>query len=295
LLAHAFSKIVQMPLFSARGRGRHYSQLRGLLEWTLERAYVSDWPARVWGRITTEVRRVDVALDLGTKHPLRIAFASDLHLGPTTPSRTLDRAFALLAEARPDVLLLGGDFVFLEATEARVRELAARVAAVPAKTKLAVLGNHDLWTHHERIERALVGAGVQLVINDAVRLPPPHDDVAVIGLDDPWTGVVDAERAFARAGDAPVRIALAHAAEALPYVVGRTSLLMVGHTHGGQIAPFGRPIVVHGRVGQRHPHGHHVVNGTHLVVSRGVGGIEIPMRLHAPPDIVVLHAPTRID
>ena len=47
--------------------------------------------------------------------PLRIAFASDLHLGPTTPSGVLDNAFALLHAAKPDVLALGGDYVYLGA------------------------------------------------------------------------------------------------------------------------------------------------------------------------------------
>ena len=67
----------------------------------------------------TSVSRVEVDLDVGLSTPLTIAFASDLHLGPTTSARTLERAFEMLAEARADVLALGGDYVFLEATAAK--------------------------------------------------------------------------------------------------------------------------------------------------------------------------------
>ena len=116
---------------------------------------------------------------------LRIAFLSDLHVGPTTHPATLDRAFEEVARSKPDVLVLGGDYVFLGATEPRVRELEERIAAVPVPLKLGVLGNHDVWAECERIERALRRAGVRLLTNSAVTLPEPHGRIAILGLDDP--------------------------------------------------------------------------------------------------------------
>jgi predicted MPP superfamily phosphohydrolase len=274
-----------------RGRGTNYSRLRGAAEALLHHAYRGDWPARAWSRApgAAAVRRVEVALDLGLAAPLTVAFASDLHLGPTTSPRTLDRAFAHLAEARADVLALGGDYVFLEATREKARELRARVEAIPARAKVAVLGNHDLWTHHPLLEDALREAGVAVLVNDAVRLPPPHDDVALVGLDDPWTGAPDADRAVGAAGDARVRIGLCHSPDGLPFLAGKgVPLLLVGHTHGGQIAlPGPRPIIVPGPMGQRYPFGRHRVGEVHLVVSRGVGATELPIRAFAPPDVVV--------
>lgn len=278
------------PLRS-RGRGTNYTRLRGVGEVLLHHAYRGDWPARAWARApgAAAVRRVDVALDLGLGAELTVAFASDLHLGPTTAQRTLDRAFEVLAEARPDVLSLGGDYVFLEATREKARELRARVEAVPARVKVAVLGNHDLWTHHRRLEDALREAGVTVLVNDAVRLPAPHGEVALLGLDDPWTGAPDAERAVEAAGRARVRLGLCHSPDGLPHFLGKgVSLLLAGHTHGGQIAlPGPRPIVVPGPMGKRYPFGEHRVGEIHLVVSRGVGATELPIRAFAPPDVVV--------
>jgi predicted MPP superfamily phosphohydrolase len=256
-------------------------------------AYAGDWPGRVWGALgpAAAVDRLDHRLPLPGRDrpPLRLAFASDLHLGPTTSARTLDRAFALLAEARPDVLVLGGDYVFLDATPARARELEARVAAVPARTKIAVLGNHDLWTHHPLLEQALAAAGARVLVNDAVRLPPPHDDIAVLGLDDPMTGRPDPEAALHASGDAPYKLAVCHSPDGVPFLAGTgVRLLLTGHTHGGHVAlPGPRPILVPGRMGKQVPFGLHRVGDLTLFVSRGLGGVEVPVRTFARPDVAI--------
>jgi len=282
-------------MFEAKGRGRGYSPRRGLVETVLRAAYVRDWPGRLWGTLPMS-KRVDlIAFDLPVlpafMPSLRVAFMSDLHIGPTTASVTLDHAFERVRSAAPDVLLLGGDYVFLEATAQRTAELEARVAQIQAHLKIAVFGNHDLWTHHDRIEAALVRAGCKVLINDCVALPPPHDGVAIVGIDDPWTGSPDVPRALAAVANAKVVLALAHAPEAAPMLAGdrRVVLLLCGHTHGGHIAlPGERPVVVPGPVGQKYPWGRHEIAGVATFVSRGVGGIELPMRTFAPPDVVIV-------
>ena len=142
----------------ARGRGRNYSRARGAVESCLRVVYRGGWPARVWGavpgRCRVRIARVALPLRPAGAAPLRLGFASDLHIGPTTPPALLDAAFDALARARLDVLLLGGDYVFLDADDAVASRLAALVTRVPARRKLAVLGNHDLWTNHGVLERA---------------------------------------------------------------------------------------------------------------------------------------------
>jgi uncharacterized protein len=274
------------------GRGRHYSVLRGLAESALTLAYARSWPARVLERLPArnhvQLREHDLPLlpPGRERRPLRVAFVSDLHIGPLTPPRLLDDAFARLAALAPDVLLLGGDYVYLEATPAIADELADRVASVPATLKLAVLGNHDLWTRHELLEDGLRRGGARVLVNEAAFLPAPWDDVAVVGLDEPWTGAADAAGAFAGATAARLTVVLAHAPEAYPMVQGRgAKLLLCGHTHGGQVALPSRPIVVHGPLGRRWPAGLYQLPDLHLFVSRGLGAVELPLRLHAPPDV----------
>jgi len=274
------------------GRGRNYSWARGVAESAQSLIYTGHWPARLmnaWGRRRVEVVRHDIAAARDGRPPLRVGFASDFHVGPLTPPRLLEHALERLAAEKPDLVVFGGDYVFLDVTTRMADVIADLVGRVPAAAKVAVLGNHDLWTDHGLIEDALARGGARVLVNQALRLAPPHDDVAVVGLDEPWTGAPDPDRAFAEAGDAPVRIAVAHAPEGYPHVRGRGAALMLcGHTHGGQVAtPLG-PIVVHGPLGRRWPAGLYDVDGMPLFVSRGLGIVDLPLRLYAPPDVALL-------
>lgn len=279
--------------WSSVGRGARYSPLRGIIEATLSALYRGDWPARLWscwpGACDVDVLRWTFAVLPPGSAPLRLGYASDLHVGPTTPPRLLANAAAKLAAEALDVLLLGGDYVFLEATPAKVDRVVEFVRTVAATTTLAVLGNHDLWTCHGMLERGLEAAGAVFIVNRSVRLPPPHAAVAVIGLDDPWTGAPDADRAFADTADAASRVVLCHSPDGVPLVRGRgASVYVCGHTHGGQIAlPWG-PLYVPGPLGKQMPSGLHTVDGTPVLVSRGLGGIEIPVRTFAHPDVCIV-------
>jgi hypothetical protein len=283
---------------------RPYSRKHLNLEKGLSWLYSGSWPAKLWALVPGATRvtllRHDVTAPgrAAGRPPLKVACASDLHLGPTTPRALLDNAFALLREAEPDVLALGGDYVFLGATKQRVEELKARVLGVNARTKVAVLGNHDFWARPERLEDALAQAGVHVLVDESLRLPAPHDDVALVGLDDPLTrrGVSDSlvreadlARALDEVRDVPVKIALCHSPDGFRSVRGKgIALYVCGHTHGGHIAlPGYRPIVMPSRYGRLWPWGRHEVDGTSLFVSRGVGGSLVPLRTYAPPDVAV--------
>jgi predicted MPP superfamily phosphohydrolase len=255
--------------------------------------YVGGWAARLWARVpgATEVQLIEHTLDLGRdpgRPPLRLAFASDLHIGPTTPPALLDNAFALLERARPDVLALGGDYVFLGAIHERVAELKRRVATVRAARKIAVMGNHDFWARPDRLEAGLTEAGVEVLVNQAVRLSAPHDDIGLVGLDDPLTGKAAGE-AVAEIADVAFKLAVCHSPDGIFALQGLdVSLLVCGHTHGGAVClPGYRPIVMPSRAGRLWPFGLHRVDGLTLFVSRGVGGSLVPVRLYAPPDVVV--------
>lgn len=184
--------------------------------------------------------------------PLRVAFASDFHAGPLTDPGLLDEACRAIATARPDLVLLGGDFVVR-----RARDVDALVSALarlaPPLGIFAVLGNHDYQGDEEHIARVLREAGITVLVNENARLPVPHDDVSICGLDDPIHGAPDAEATLA--GATETRIVLMHAPDGLLSLgEARFELALCGHVHGGQIAlPFGVPIVVpKGRLSRRY-------------------------------------------
>jgi hypothetical protein len=266
--------------------------VRRIAEAVARRLYFGDWPAKVWARApVAPVRAVRLELPIlpAGMPRLRLGFASDLHIGPVTPIPTLERAFALLNDAQPDVLLLGGDYVYLDASAAKADVLRRLVASVAAPLKLAVLGNHDLWTRHDRLESALAEAGARVLVNEVVRLADPHGGVVILGVDDPRCGRPDPEAVLRASEGATVRIVLVHRPDGMfLFEDAGIDLLLCGHSHGGQIAlPGGRPITVPGTGSRRWPHGLHRVGTTYLHVSRGVGAVELPIRAFAPPDVVI--------
>jgi len=220
--------------------------------------------------------------------PLRIAFASDFHAGPTTHPHTLERACATLRELAPDVLLLGGDFVSLSARY--IEPLAEALAHIPAPLgRYAVLGNHDLWATDAPIVRCLQRADIHVLINHSRQLPAPYQHVWICGLDDPTSGTPDAPAMFADATG--VRIVLMHSPEGLGLIGShRFDLALCGHTHGGQICwPNGQPLwLPNGELNRRYACGHFRIGPQahqRVVVSRGVGYGGLPIRLFAPAEI----------
>jgi predicted MPP superfamily phosphohydrolase len=277
-------------------RAADYSTLRHISEQLQIRLYGRGWMAHLtqrWGW-HRPIRVLEHALTLPAdgqaRPPLRLVFASDFHAGPTTHPQVLAEACAAIAAARPDLLLLGGDFVSLEARH--LDALAPLLGAIPAPLgRFAVLGNHDLWADDYPIRRGLAAAGIPVLINQAAQLAAPYEHVWICGLDDPTAGRPEPDRALGPATG--TRIVLMHSPEGLGVLQGRHyDLALCGHTHGGQIAlPSGRPLLMPaGRFNWRYPHGRFTLAPpAHrtLIVSRGVGYGGLPIRYAAPADIVV--------
>jgi Predicted phosphohydrolases len=148
--------------------------------------------------------------------------------------------------------------------------------------KLAVFGNHDLRSNRPEVEAAMREAGVRMLVNEAVTLSPPHDDVSVVGFDDPIRGVPLGELLDDAAG---VRVLLMHAPDGLLAAGDRDfDLALCGHTHGGQIVlPGGvMPYLPHGALSRTYPVGEFQLDddgGRTLIVSRGVGCSTVPVRM----------------
>jgi hypothetical protein len=281
----------------AREAAARGSRDRGTLEAFFEALFrPANWGARLaytvglQGRLQTSTLSLDLstAPAAGKRRPLRIAFASDFHAGGLTDDRLIERACEALAELKPDVLLLGGDFVAVRAQD--IGRLSPMLEAISAPLgKFAVLGNHDIRAGQRRIATALERSGVQLIANDHVTVRAPFGPVSICGLDDVTRGLPRGDLALDQAAER--RIVLMHSPEGLEAIGERHfDLALCGHTHGGQIAfPWGAPIVMPGGpLNRRYSRGRHALGGTRprtLLVSRGVGCSAFPVRLFAAPEV----------
>lgn len=215
---------------------------------------------------------------------LRVAAASDLH----APARgiSISRLAGEVNRWNPDIFVLVGDIVTRKNRESLVRDFGS--VRAPAG-KLAVLGN---WEYHRKVDpvrlRAEYGrAGVTLLVNETYRA----DGLLVAGLDDLLYGSPDYSiAARACTGDClETVLVLSHCPAAFDMLpAGRTPLLVVsGHTHGGQVAPFGKALVTPRGSGP-YVSGWYRKQGASLFVTRGVGTTMIPLRIGAPSELLVL-------
>jgi predicted MPP superfamily phosphohydrolase len=240
------------------------------------------------GRVGVTYHEVELEPERRLAEPLRIGFASDFHAGPTTHPALFDDLLAAIRAERPDVLLLGGDYVSFDAHN--VGGLAAFLAGARAPLgTYAVIGNHDIWNGRAVVEDALRASGAEVLVNRNAALPAPFGHVSVCGIDDPWTGQPSAGAAFAGAG--AVRIYLMHSPDGLFRLERqRFDVGFAGHTHGGQIAlPDGAPLFrPSGPCSREFTYGRYDLpdNGP-LIVSRGVGCSGIPLRLNADPELLI--------
>lgn len=275
------------------GRARHAGFRQKSVDLVLGLVYAGGWPAVVTnaiglqGELQVSEHRFRIPRAPAAP-PLRVAFASDFHAGPTLHPRLLRGTMDALEEAAPDLLLLGGDFVSFHAKY--VARLLDGFRRVPAPLgKFAVLGNHDLLGDDAHIVEALGEAGVRVLVNENARLGAPHDDVWVCGLDDWNEGTPDAERAFR--GATGTRLLLMHQPEGLIVAKGeRFDAAFCGHVHGGQYLKANRePAIRHkGPLSTLYIHGgvfHVGAGNTPVVVSRGIGTSTLPARRHADPQV----------
>jgi predicted MPP superfamily phosphohydrolase len=225
---------------------------------------------------------------------LRAGVLSDLHAGvPHAGLPAIRRVVDELNAREPDVHLLLGDY--LDASQFLRRDLAPeRVADELARLRsplgtVAVIGNHDWRNSGDRMWRALSGVGITVLEDRAVELHAPGGSFWVAGLADlrhrrPDIGA--ALRDVPR--DAPV-LMLSHDPDMFPGVPPRVSLTLSGHTHGGQVAiPILRRPLLPSYYGERYARGHIVEHGRHLFVTSGIGTSGLPIRLLAPPEVLVL-------
>jgi predicted MPP superfamily phosphohydrolase len=222
---------------------------------------------------------------------LRAGVLSDIHAG--VPHMGLDkiaRAVDAANDRAPDVHLLLGDH--LDASQPWRRRLKPEVVAselarlrAPLGT-ISVIGNHDWRNSGDRMWRALAAVGITVLENRAVEL---DRGFWVAGLGDmrhrrPNIGAALRE---VPAGE-PV-IVLTHDPDVFPAMPERVALTLAGHTHGGQIAiPVLRRPMMPSHYGERYARGLVVEHGRHLLVSSGLGTSGLPIRLLAPPEVLIL-------
>lgn len=221
---------------------------------------------------------------------LRIGFVTDTHINPYFRRADLQRGVDLIAAERPDVILLGGDYI--SETTRYIDEAAPVLGALVRAAPLggfAVLGNHDHGGHAEEVIAGLEAEGIRMLHNEAVAIPWNGHELWVAGVDDTLLGQPCPEDAFGGVPDGAATLCLWHEPDAATIAAAfRPFAQLSGHSHGGQIRlPVVGELAV--PVGSQHyPIGHYDVGGMQLYVSRGLGTYRPPVRFRCAPEVTLI-------
>lgn len=217
---------------------------------------------------------------------LVVAQLSDIHVGSGVPDGRVISAVRAVNELKPDLVVLTGDYVTTRSDP--VRRVPQLLEPIAAPT-VAILGNHDHWTHPQDLVAGLEGVGIPVLQNRNTTTRLKGADFTVIGIDDSTSKHDDVAEAFkgAKAGS---RLVLAHTPNTAAKLPEWEDLLCLsGHTHGGQMdfGAFTRSMFRNS--GQPWYRGAYAVRGNQLYVNRGLGwgsGTRLP-RYNADPEVTL--------
>jgi predicted MPP superfamily phosphohydrolase len=213
---------------------------------------------------------------------LRIGLLTDVHYSAMVPASDVKRAVELVMAQRPDVIVLGGDYVSF-ADRAYVEPVAELLAQLQAPHGVfAILGNHD---DERAVTEALMRRGVMMLNDTRTRLGVRGESLELAGVRF-WTRK-PADIARVLRGAAGTTLLLAHDPRRLTEAAALgVPAVLSGHTHGGQVVLPGLDIANR----RRFPvlQGLGAKNDTSIFVSRGVGTVYVPVRINCPPEVAIL-------
>ena len=240
-------------------------------------------------RLDVRVRDLPPGLD-----GLRIAQLSDLHVGPHTPARHLERVADAVTQAQPHIVAHTGDQV-----DDYPRDMEVFASAFghlrAALGTFAIPGNHDVYAGWSAVRAGLEQMGVTVLVNDSVRLRHNGVEFFLGGTGDPAgnqfkrgaeSGAPDLAKLLAAIPAGAFSIVLAHNPALWPPLAKRgISLTLSGHTHYGQFATRNWSLA---SVFLELAMGAHERNGSLLYINPGTNYWGIPFRIGALPEVTVL-------
>lgn len=223
-----------------------------------------------------------------TTDRLRILQVSDLHVhGIGTLERQL---FEQLHEAQADLIVITGDSIDRSDSLPLLDTLLGEFPRSPRV--LAILGN---WEYRsgispEQFARTYARHGIELLVNRSIEVEHRGRTIRVTGLDDILYSQPEAATAIGDGRPLDHHLVLTHcpiSRDTLGLPPDHAaSLVLSGHTHGGQVAPFGVAAILPPGSGRYVAGWYRDAGRPPLYVSRGIGTSGLPIRIGATPELV---------
>lgn len=221
---------------------------------------------------------------------MKIIFFTDIQMDYfyTKNRKKIKKIIKFINNLKPDIILFGGDYINKSrGTDAVFEELEYLKAKSGIYT---VYGNHDYYDY-KKITANLNKLGIHILKNSSAEIKSSDGSIIIAGIDDYLRGNPDIDKTMAGTEDS-FTILLCHNPdyfEVMPKEAKeKADIVLSGHTHGGQLNIFGFAPFIPSRYGNKYRYGLKNTGNGKIYISSGLGGVVIPMRFMAKPEIVNL-------
>lgn len=232
---------------------------------------------------------------------MKIAYISDLQFNHFMDQKRLDQMIHKINEAKPDVLIFGGDLFDDPSTYTIDDEVKASLIKSLKKLKapygkFAVLGekDHDKAINKD-IENILFKANFECLNNQSIQIRKDGNDFFnLVGIDSMIGGNSDINMALNGINTALFTIVATHASDLVPSLpVNGIDLVLCGHSHGGQISLplIGPTEKIKGST--KYEQGITTVNRTKVLVTNGLGTTQKDIRFLSSPQCHIIRLSNR--
>lgn len=214
----------------------------------------------------------------------RAVLMSDIHLGHVNGEPFSRRLVEMARAMEPDIVFIPGDL--FDGTEVDLDHLVTPFKELDAQFGIFfTTGNHEEFGGTADKVRAIARAGIRVLQNEKVTV----DGLQVAGVS--WGDSLSPIRLKTvlermQLNPDAASIMLNHMPSRLPMIEhAGASLMLSGHTHGGQMFPF---TLMTRRIFGRFTHGLHRFGALQVYTSTGAGTWGPPMRVGTHCEIVLI-------
>jgi len=213
---------------------------------------------------------------------------SDFHIGGLIDRDFVKVSVSKINALKPDIVFITGDLI--DTALGEIKESIRELDNINAKHGIYyIFGNHEYFHNPLEIVEFIKGTKIRLLLNENVTIEALKlNVVGVTDLIGYRIGLLEPDTHTAFKGHNPSykTILLAHQPKFIEELAQYTpDLILSGHTHGGQIWPFGYLVSLQ----QPYVKGlHKLQNGSHIYVNSGIGFWGPPMRLDSQAEIAYI-------
>jgi len=231
------------------------------------------------------IQRVEVKQNRFDK-PYRIVQISDMHIGGLIDEEFVHSSVKIINTQKADIVVITGDLI--DAPITRVAKAVDELQHIKSRYgTYYILGNHEYFHGVEQTVGYIKSLGIKVLNNSSERIDKFH----ICGVNDIFgfrygSFEPDIDKTMKGIDSNIPTLLLAHQPRFLKHLgEHKPSLILSGHTHGGQIWPFGYLV----SIVQPFLKGlHKIAENRHIYVNSGIGFWGPKMRLGSQAEITVI-------